>query len=1118
MVRLLSKKWLAVYGAGMALVLMMAVLVGAYYRSQTALRESHLESFRQELILRATTVSFFYNELSGDLRQMAGSKRVESYFGGKALGMSLRYGLGAGLAQVGRMFQRETSGKLLGPNPVWLRLALVEPGGKVLVEQRSLEMRGGQAESLVMPALDKLGSRPVILSKGEDAQVAMGAACFYSGRVVGYVVGWVNTAALCAGFIRQKDAPGMGDTMLAVKLEGGLQPVGCSGPVAREMLPAMLGRSLGQAHLLPEVPAAPGKDGRWLGMGEPVKGTPFVIYSFSPARMWLGEISPWQLSLALALAALVLMGGLGLLVWSNYHNAVLAARLDQEELDRQALKESYDQLSREMATRARAEIALRASEERFRGVFDHTFLGITITDRKSRMIQVNPAWSRMLGYSPHQVEGLVMGDITHPDDREQSNALFHRLVAGELDHYRLEKRYLNSEGKPVWVDLAVSAVRGPSGELDKAVGVANDISERKKALEALKNSEEKFNTAFQSSPDSVLINRLEGQVFLEVNDSFLATTGYERREVLGRGDEGLGLWADPAEREHFWRELGENGECLGHSASWVAKDGRSIPMVVSGRRVTVDGQAAAVSIARDVTEAQQAQQALELSQQRYRSLVENVPYGIFITEHPSGIMLFANQTAAEMMGYKVNEVLGRNVWEMMAPEEQGRARRRVEARIAGQRLSTAHEIYTCIRKDGSTFRCEVSAGVVSFQGKQALQGIVRDVTEREHLERQLQHAQKMEALGTLAGGVAHEFNNILMTFRGYIQILQMRAGLDPEVGRALEKMNQSTRRAGALTQKMLTFSRMEAGEKVPVQVNQVIKDMESLLRQTFPPGIRINLDLAQDLPVVLANPNQIEQVLVNLALNARDAMEDHGNLSLTTRLAALNQEFCLAHPWAKPGPYVRVQVADDGPGIPPEVLERIFEPFFTTKEPGKGTGLGLSVAYSLIKSHGGGILAVNRPQGGGAFRIFLPVSEGVSLDSSRDFSRETTPKGSGQRLLVVDDEEAVRDICRQALETFGYKVTLAPDGAQGVETFRQAREKGEPFDLVLMDLAMPKMDGRAAGKAIWDMDPQARIIIATGHGGDRYQVADLYPQAQGVLQKPFDLSSLLKEVNRILTA
>ena len=1117
MARLLSKKWFAVYGAGMALVLIMAVLVGAYHRSQTALRESHLESFHQELVLRATTVSFFYNELSGDLRQMAGSKRVESYFAGKALGMSPRYGLDASLAQVGRMFESEINGKLLGPNPVWLRLALVGPGGKMLVDRSSLELPGYQGERLILPPLDKLGGRPVMLSTGEGAQVAMGAPCFYSGRVVGYVVGWVNATALCDGFIRQKDAPGMGDTVLAVKLEGGLQTVGCSGPVSREMLPAMLGRSLGRAHFLPAIASATDSE-RWLGMGEPVKGTPFVVYSFSPASMWLGEISPWQLSLALALATLLLMGGLGLLVWSNYRNAVLAVRLDQEELGRLALKESYDQLSREMATRARAEMALRASEERFRGVFDHTSLGIAITDRKGRLIQVNPAWSRLLGYTPQQIEGLVVSDITHPDDRDESMELFDRLVRGELDNYHLEKRYLRADGRAVWVDLAVSAVRGPSGELDKAVGVASDISERKKALEALKNSEEKFNTAFQSSPDSLLINRLEDKVFLEVNDSFMATTGYERREVLGRSDEEMGLWADPVGRKRFWRELEQKGESLGLSATCLAKDGREIPMVVSGRRVTVDGQAAAVSIARDVTEARQAQRALELSQQRYRSLVENVPYGIFITEHPSGTVLFINQTAAELMGYKVEEVLGLNVWDMMASGDQGRARRRVDARAVGQRLSTDHEIYTCIRKDGSTFRCEVSAGMVSFQGKQALQGIVRDVTERERLERQLQHAQKMEALGTLAGGVAHEFNNILMTFRGYIQILQMRSDLGPEVGQTLEKMNQSTRRAGALTQKMLTFSRMEAGEKVPVQVNQVIRDMESLLRQIFPPGIHIHLDLAQELPVVLANPNQIEQVLVNLALNARDAMNDKGNLSLTTRPAKLDQEFCAANPWAKPGDYVRVQVADDGPGISLEILERIFEPFFTTKEPGRGTGLGLSVAYSLIKSHGGGILAINRPQGGGAFRIFLPVSEGVSLDFSRDFSREATPKGSGQRLLVVDDEEAVRDICRQALETFGYQVTLAPDGVQGVESFRQAKEKGEPFDLVLMDLAMPKMDGRAAGKAIWDLDPQARIIITTGHGGDRYQVADLYPQALGVLQKPFDLSSLLKEVNRILSA
>ncbi len=1116
MVKLFNKKWLTVYGVGMALLMIMAVLVGAYYRSQIDLRESHLESFRQELYLRATTVSFLYGELGGDLRHMASTKRVESYFGGKALGMSLRYGLAASLDQVGLMFASEVTGKLLGTEPVWLRLALVDRQGRVLVESYSPTRGETEVGPLRMPPLEKLSSRPMVLSGGKGVQVALGAPCFFSGRRVGYVVGWVNTVAVCAGFIRQKAAPGMGDTVLAAQVSGGLQAVGGSGPASRELLPLMQGLTLGQAQLLPSEDA--GREwGRWLAMGEPVKGTPFVVYSFSPARLWLGEVNPWQLSLALALTALLLMAGLGMLVWSNYRNAVLAARLDQEELGRQALQESYAQLSKEMATRERAEAALRASEERFRGVFDHTSLGISVTDRKGHLVQVNPAWSRLLGYSPAQVEGLTVGDLTHPDDRATSKLLYERLVAGELENYRVEKRYLRADGQAVWVELAVAAVRGPSGELDKAVGVSMDISQRKQALEALKNSEEKFNTAFRSSPDAIMINRLEGGVFLEVNDSFLNTLGYRRQEVLGRGDGELELWARPAERERFWREIQDKGECLGLEASFLTRDGRLVPVVISGRRATLDGKPATISIARDVTEARQAREALELSQQRYRSLVENVPYGIFIVEHPSGALVFINHTACEMMGYTVNEALGLNVWDMISPRDQDRARQRIRARTSGQRLPTEHEIYNCLKKDGTSFRCEVTASMVTFQGKPAVQGIVRDVTERERLERQLQHAQKMEALGTMAGGVAHEFNNILMTFRGYIQLLQMRPNLDPEVGAALEKMSQSTRRAGELTQKMLTFSRMETGEKVPVQVNQVIRDLEGLLRQTFPHGIGIHLDLAAELPLVLANPNQIEQVLVNLVLNARDAMGDKGSLSLGTRLAGLDPEFCAANPWAHPGNYVEVQVADDGPGMPPEVLERVFEPFFTTKEPGRGTGLGLSVAYSLIKNHGGGILAKNRPQGGGAFNIYLPISEGVSLSASRDFSRESTPRGGGQKLLVVDDEEAVRDICRQALETFGYQVSLAADGAQGVETFRLARETGQPFDLVLMDLAMPKMDGRAAGQAIWKIDPEARIIITTGHGGDRYQVADLYPRAKGILQKPFDLSTLLKEVNRILT-
>jgi len=296
----------------------------------------------------------------------------------------------------------------------------------------------------------------------------------------------------------------------------------------------------------------------------------------------------------------------------------------------------------------------------------------------------------------------------------------------------------------------------------------------------------------------------------------------------------------------------------------------------------------------------------------------------------------------------------------------------------------------------------------------------------------------------------------------------------------------------------------------------VVRDAEGLLRQTFPPAIAIRFELAPELPLVKANPNQIEQVLINLALNARDAMPLGGELLIGTRLCNLDEEFASAHPWVQPGPYLEISVADEGPGIAPEEAERIFEPFYTTKEPGRGTGLGLAVAYSMIKNHGGNIVASNRSTGGGLFRVFLPVSDMQDLPLVDQSPPAKMPRGTGERILVVDDEEAVRDICLQALEAFGYRVGLAADGVQALEVFDRAAVAGEPFDLVLLDLAMPRMDGKACARAILERDSGARIIIATGHAGDRYQVADLYPQVSGVLQKPFDLNALLKKVSRAL--
>ncbi|MCB2225790.1 MAG: PAS domain S-box protein [Desulfarculaceae bacterium] len=1112
MIKLHNKKWLAVYGAALAIVLIMALMVGAFHRSQGRLRASYLDSFQRDLALRATMVGLFHENLAAELKDLAASRRVSAYFGNQALGMSMEYGLAASLHQIAVYFEHILGAKRVGGVPVWLRLVLVDEQGRVLAS-RAVPGQVGLPSGL--PPLTGLGLRPTVLTGGENAQVVMAAPCTYLGHPVGRVVGWMNPQALCANFTHHQKLPAMTDVVVAARVDGSLAPVGCSREVSRELLGRLTGLGLNRPHLMP-APANLKDQGEFLAVGVGVEGTPLVIYSMMPARRWLGDFSPWQLSLVLGLSALLLMSGVALLVWSNYRNAVLAARLDQEELDHREVERSYRKLRMEMAVRERTERALRASEERFRGVFDNASLGIMVLDRKGRVQQANPAWLELMGYGRSQLEGLTLDDLSPAQQREEHRKWFRRLVDGEVERLQGERRAIRADGELIWLAVSVSAVRGPSGELDKAVGVVADISQRKQAVEALENSEEKFNKAFQATPDSAMISRLSDGVFLEVNDSALAAMGYARPEMLGRSDAELGIWAHREEHDEFVGGLREQGEVISMSAEFRGRDGRVFPVLVSGRLLELNGEQVVVSVAKDMTEAKRAEEALAISEHRYRSLVENVPYGIFIADYPNGQMVFVNQAICDMFGYTLAEGLAKSVWQVIAPEDHVRVRTRMQSRIAGAQVNPESDTFTALRKDGSSFRCEVSVARVSFRGKMALQGILRDVTEKEILERQLQHAQKMESLGTLAGGVAHEFNNILMTFRGYIQLLQMRSDLDSEVHATLLKMEKSSRRAGELTQKMLTFSRLETGEKVPVKLNQVIRDAEGLLSQTFPPAITLRFDLVEELPLVLANPNQIEQVLVNLALNARDAMSDGGELTIATRLTHLDADFASAHPWARPGPYLEMRVADQGPGIPPEELERIFEPFFTTKEPGRGTGLGLAVAYSMIKNHGGGIVASNRPGKGSQFQVFLPVGRQVLASPRPSAPPDRAPRGEGQRVLVVDDEEAVRDICRQALEGFGYRVELAADGVQALETYDLARAHGEPFDLVLLDLAMPRMDGQACARALLELDPEANIILATGHAGDRYQLANLYPQAKAVLQKPFDLNTLLVQVDRVL--
>jgi nitrogen-specific signal transduction histidine kinase/ActR/RegA family two-component response regulator len=403
---------------------------------------------------------------------------------------------------------------------------------------------------------------------------------------------------------------------------------------------------------------------------------------------------------------------------------------------------------------------------------------------------------------------------------------------------------------------------------------------------------------------------------------------------------------------------------------------------------------------------------------------------------------------------------------------------------------------------------------VQSGGKQVLQAIISDVTNEEMMERQLHQAQKMEAVGTLAGGVAHEFNNLLMAIRGYSQLSIARDNLEPVVREHLTKISQTTRRAADLANTMLSFSRPETGQKEPVDLNQALLNMQGLLRGTLPPNIEQNMKLAPNLPLLMANANQLEQVFLNLAVNARDAMPDGGELNLSTKWLPADENFRARHNWATHDIYAQVTVADTGQGMDETVQSRIFEPFFSTKEPGKGTGLGLFVAYSIITNHGGGIEVASAPGMGTRFTIYLPADSGLKKEVVQSELMIDLPTGNGQHILVVDDEISLREITREALEDCGYKISEAGNGLEALELYKEKISQGEPFDLVLLDLAMPIMDGATCFNRLKIIDPSARVIITTGHAPKQAGLEKLTGQPYTVIKKPFDLANLLEQVGR----
>jgi PAS domain S-box-containing protein len=510
----------------------------------------------------------------------------------------------------------------------------------------------------------------------------------------------------------------------------------------------------------------------------------------------------------------------------------------------------------------------------------------------------------------------------------------------------------------------------------------------------------------------------------------------------------------------------------------------------------------------DIAKREQIETALQQSEGRYRSLVENTLDGYFICQIPSGKFLFLNRRICSLAGYTMEEGLNLTIWDVIDPAAHEQVAGLIQDRLNGKFMKFDRQIYTSIRKNGSVFRAEVSTSLVTFQGQTAVQGVFRDITEQELLQEQLQKAERMQSIGTLAGGIAHDFNNLLMGIQGRTSLMLTDVEKSHPFYTQLSGIEDHVKRAVELTNQLLGFAMGGKYQVAPADLNHLIRENASMFGRTKK-ELSINFKLQENIWPAEVDKNQIDQVLLNLYVNAWQAMPGGGELYIQTKNCRLDER-CVKPFNVEAGKYVEISVRDSGVGMDEETRKRIFDPFFTTKERGRGTGLGLASAYGIIKNHDGIISARSEKGKGATFTIYLPASDRPV--SEIEIAPEEQLSGSGT-ILLIDDEEMILDVGKALLEKLGYRVLAADGGRQGLEIYR--RNPAE-IDLVILDMIMPEMNGAETYERLKEMDPRVKVLFSSGYTMSSVAKDILKQGSHSFIQKPFDLKKLSHTVRQAL--
>jgi len=875
-----------------------------------------------------------------------------------------------------------------------------------------------------------------------------------------------------------------------------------------------------------------------------------------------------------------------------------------------------------------------SSEFRFQTVFDHLAVGSSITAPDGRWLRVNSALTELLGYDESELVGRTFQSLTHPDDLGTNRELLRRAVSGEIDRYRMEKRFVHARGHVIWVQLTTSVVRAEDGTARYFVSQYEDLTERRAAQARLGESEERYRTVVDTAHDGICTVDAIGRITY-ANRRLASMLGYATNELVGQA---LFNFMEPATafdaRTHFARR--QRGIAERTDVAFRRKDGTTLWTMSSASSLfAADGHfRGAVYLLADVTERRAAEKRLAESERYFRALTEQSRELVCVLD-ADGLIRYVNPGFSRVLGYETDVAVGCSAFTFVLADEVERMRDAFRALLQqpgayvdltfhvrsqdgtvclltgiAQNLlddpavrgivvnaqditerSRAHEAlresearfqnivnnvpgmvyqwmyrpdwsggYTYVSEGSRTLfgvapeaalrDPEALLGVIAPADREVLRarahdaavrlvpfrweghavlatgevrviqiaahdqrladgtvlsdGVVMDVTELRVLEQQLRQAQKMEAVGQLAGGIAHDFNNLLTVISTYTAMAMEGVPADTDVAKDLAEVRTAADRAAELTRQLLAFGRKQMLQPQRLDTNATVTEVAGMLRRLIGEDITFELDLGRDLWPVLADPGQLSQVLMNLAVNARDAMPKGGTLRLATANIAVAPEDARDGSELAPGDYVGIVVEDSGTGIDPVILPHVFEPFYTTKEPGQGTGLGLATVYGIVKQSGGYVSVDSALGAGTRFTVLLPRA-----DEPPAHQREThrhTLQGGAETILLVEDERAVRRAVRRMLQALGYHVLEAESAADALRHAAQADASGVRVHLVLTDVVMPEQGGRALGERLAAFWPGIPVVYMSGYTDD-----EIFRRGLGqarFLEKPFTAEQL----------